>query len=234
MLAPTANAQNHPELQWQVLETEHFRVLFHEGLETAAGKAAEVAEEVYGPITRLYDYQPGSKVRIVLKDYDDVANGAAYFFQDTIEIWTTALEHDYELRGSTDWLRNVITHEFTHIVSLGAARKGPQRIPAFYIQYFGYQREKDRPDVLTGFPDRLVSYPIMTINVPHWFSEGVAQYQRYDRWGLPSRHDSAHRGAQSRVALHGRHGGVRQAGVWQRIRLRPRIRPGALHRGYLR
>ena len=61
-------------------------------------------------------------------------------------------------------------------------RKGPQRIPALYVQYFGYQREKDRPDVLTGFPDRLASYPIMTINVPHWFSEGVAQHQHYDRW----------------------------------------------------
>ncbi len=182
LLAPAAKAQNHPELLWQVLETEHFRVLYHEGLETAAGKAAEVAEEVYAPITGLYGYQPGSKVRIVLKDYDDSANGAAYFFQDTIEIWTTALEHDYELRGSTDWLSNVITHEFTHIVSLGAARKGPQRIPALYVQYFGYQREKDRPDVLTGFPDRLASYPIMTINVPHWFSEGVAQHQQYDRW----------------------------------------------------
>jgi Tol biopolymer transport system component len=176
------NAQNHPELHWQVLETEHFRVLYHEGLETAAGKAAEVAEEAYGPTTKLYGYEPRSKVRIILKDYDDFANGAAYFFQDTIEIWTTALEHDYELRGTTDWLRNVVTHEFTHIVSLGAARKGPQRIPAIYIQYFGYQREKDRPDVLTGFPDRLVSYPLMTINVPHWFSEGVAQYHDYDRW----------------------------------------------------
>ena len=145
-----------------------------------------MAEQAYGPITQLYGYEPGSKVRIVLKDFDDLANGAAYFFQDTIEIWTTALEHDYELRGTSDWLRNVITHEFTHIISLGAARKGPQRVPALYLQYFGYQREKNRPDVLTGFPDRLVSYPIMTINVPHWFSEGIAQYQadgvRYDRW----------------------------------------------------
>jgi hypothetical protein len=70
------NAQNHPELHWQVLETEHFRVLYHEGLETAAGKAAEVAEEAYGPTTKLYGYEPRSKVRIILKDYDDFANGA--------------------------------------------------------------------------------------------------------------------------------------------------------------
>ena len=27
-----ATAQNHPELEWHVLESEHFRVLFHTGL----------------------------------------------------------------------------------------------------------------------------------------------------------------------------------------------------------
>ena len=190
--------QNHPELEWRLLETEHFRVLYHQGLEAAAARAAEVAEQAYGPVTRLYGYEPGSKVRIVLRDHDDYANGMAFFFQDTIEIWVTALEHDYELRGTSDWLRNVVTHEFVHIVSLGAARKGPQRVPALYLQYFGYQREKNRPDVLTGFPDWLASYPLMTIAVPHWFSEGVAQYQaagaRFDRW-------DSHRDMILRVAV---------------------------------
>jgi Tol biopolymer transport system component len=178
--------QNHPELQWQVVETEHFRVMYHEGLEGAAARAAEIAEHAYGPVTRLYDYQPSDKVRIVLKDYDDYANGAAYFYHDTIEIWTSALEHDFELRGTSDWLRNVITHEFVHIVSLAAARRMPQRIPAIYLQYFGYEREKNRPDILIGYPDVLASYPIMNAVVPMWFAEGVAQYQvlgaRFDRW----------------------------------------------------
>ena len=180
------HAQNHPELEWQVLETEHFRILFHQGLEQAAGRAVVIAEEAYGPITELYGYEPDGPVRIVLKGYDDYANGAAYYYQDTIEIWTTALEHDFEMRGTSDWLRNVITHEFTHIVSLGAARKGPQRVPALYLQHFGYQREKNRPDILIGYPDVLVSYPVMTTIVPMWFAEGVAQYMasgvHHDHW----------------------------------------------------
>lgn len=179
-------AQNHPELDWQVIETEHFRVLYHQGLEEAAPRAAQIAEEAYGPVTRLYEYQPEGKVRILLKDYDDYANGAAYFYHDTIEIWATALDHDFELRGATDWLRNVITHEFTHIVSLGSALKAPQRVPSLYLQYFGYQRERNRPDVLVGYPDVLASYPVSTLVIPMWFAEGVAQYQtegaRHDRW----------------------------------------------------
>ena len=126
-------AQNHPELDWRVFETAHFRVLYHQGLEHAASRAAQIAEEAYGPITQLYGYEPSERVRIVLKDYDDYANGAAFFYHDTIEIWTTSLDHDYELRGTTDWLRNVITHEFTHIISLSIARKTSQRVPALYL-----------------------------------------------------------------------------------------------------
>jgi len=181
-----ALAQNHPELDWQVIESEHFRVFYHQGLEGAAQRAAAIAEAAYGPVTKLYGYRPGNKVRLLLKDYDDYANGAAYYYHDTIEIWATALDHDFELRGATDWLRNVITHEFTHIVSLGAALKAPQRVPALYLQYFGYQRERNRPDVLVGYPDVLASYPVTSVSIPMWFAEGVAQYQaegaRHDRW----------------------------------------------------
>ncbi|HIG57309.1 MAG TPA: hypothetical protein EYQ18_25605 [Candidatus Handelsmanbacteria bacterium] len=181
-----AAAQNHPELDWQVVETEHFRILYHQGLEGAAARTAQIAEAAYDPITKLYGYHPDDRVRIVLKDYDDYANGAAFFYHDTIEIWTTALDHDFDLRGTSDWLRNVITHEFTHIISLGTARKGSQRVPALYLQYFGYQREENRPDILIGYPDAIASYPVMSTVVPMWLAEGAAQYMaegaHQDRW----------------------------------------------------
>lgn len=184
--ASASSAQNHPELAWQVVETEHFRVFYHEGLAGAAARAARIAEAAYAPLTKLYGYAPDGRVRIVLKDHDDYANGAAFFYQDTIEIWTTSLDHDFDLRGSSDWLRNVITHEFAHIVSLGAARKGVQRVPALYLQYFGYQREKNRKDIRIGYPDAVASYPVMGTVVPMWLAEGAAQYGTattgHDRW----------------------------------------------------
>ncbi|MYA24288.1 MAG: hypothetical protein F4Z30_16595, partial [Gemmatimonadetes bacterium] len=184
--ASASRAQNHPELEWEVVETEHFRIFYHEGLEGAAARAARIAEAAYAPLTELYGYEPDGRVRIVLKDHDDYANGAAFFYQDTIEIWATSLDHDFDLRGSSDWLRNVITHEFAHIISLGAARKGVQRVPALYLQYFGYQREKNRPDILIGYPDVIASYPVMGTVVPMWLAEGAAQYGTattgHDRW----------------------------------------------------
>ncbi|MFH1567082.1 MAG: BamA/TamA family outer membrane protein, partial [Gemmatimonadota bacterium] len=191
-------AQNHPELEWQVLETAHFRILFHGGLEQVAARAAGILERAYGPLTGLYGYEPPGPVRIILKDYDDYANGAAYFYHDAIEIWTSPLEHDFELRGTSDWLPNVLTHEFTHIISLGAARKGSPRVPAAFLEYFGYKQEKNRKDVLTGAPDRLVVYPLANTVVPMWLAEGVAQYMadgvQADRW-------DTHRDMVLRVAV---------------------------------
>lgn len=186
LAAGAATAHNHPELHWQVVESEHFRVLYHEGLDEVAQRAARILEEVHGPLSELYGYEPSGPVRIILKDYDDFANGAAFFYHDAIEVWTSPLEHDFELRGTSDWLRNVLTHEYTHIISLGAARKGSQRMPAAFLEYFGYKEEKNRPDVLTGAPDRLVVYPLANTIMPMWLAEGVAQHMadgiHFDRW----------------------------------------------------
>ena len=181
---PPVSAQNHPELEWRVVPTEHFRIYYHQGLEHLADEAAEIVEHIYGPVTSLYGFEPDGPIRLVLKDTDDIANGLTYYYDNRIEIWPTNL--DYEFRGTSDWLWNVITHEFTHAISLQVARKGPRRMPALFFQYFGYQQERNREDVLAGYPDVIASYPIPTTVVPMWFAEGTAQYQargvQYDRW----------------------------------------------------
>ncbi|UCE17527.1 MAG: PD40 domain-containing protein [Gemmatimonadota bacterium] len=178
-----AHGYNHPELNWRTFETEHFLIHYHEGVERTAGKAAQIAEEIYGPVTSLYDYEFEDKIHLIFRDDDDYANGITYYYDHKIVIWATSM--DYELRGTSDWLWNVITHEFTHMVSLNAARKIYRQIPAFYFQYIDYQEEK-RPDVFIGYPNRLVSYPFAMTVVPMWFAEGMAQCQApscsYDCW----------------------------------------------------
>mgnify|MGYP004361642271 CR=1 FL=1 len=143
---------NHPELRWSVLKTEHFKVYYHQGLEKLAQRASTAAESVYGPITSFYEFVPDDKIRLVLKDVDDSANGVAFYYHNTIEIWASSLGLDFEFRGTkSDWLKNVIAHEFTHIITLQTARKGPRRVPAIYFHYFGYQSEGRRDDILTGY-----------------------------------------------------------------------------------
>lgn len=173
----------HPELEWRTIETEHFLVHYHEGTERTARIVAKIAEDIYKPVTSLYHHEPNSKVSFVIKDYDDYSNGAAYFFDNKIEIWSSSLDTD--LRGTHNWLRNVVTHEFTHIVQIQTAIKFGRKVPGMYFQWLGYERER-RTDVLYGYPNTIVSYPISGFNVPSWFAEGVAQYNRkelaYDRW----------------------------------------------------
>lgn len=167
--------QNH--LPWYTIESDHFFVHYQKGNNRSAQISSAIAEEIYIPITELYRHTPGRKVSIVLRDREDYSNGAAYFFDDKIEIWLPAL--DTPLRGTHSWLENVITHEFTHIVQMGASMKRSQKIPAIYLQWLSYEDVR-RPDVLYGFPNGIVTHPFATVAIPAWFAEGTAQYQRSD------------------------------------------------------
>ena len=178
-----AQFESHPELDWYTIETTHFTISYHKGTERTAGAIAKICEEIYGPITSLYDYEPKDKVNFIVNDVSDIANGATDYFNNRIEILATAL--DFDLRGTHNWLRNVVTHEFTHIIQIQASMKLSTKFPAIYLQWLNYEKER-RPDVLYGYPNVIVSYPISGVGVPAWFAEGTAQYQRqemgYDQW----------------------------------------------------
>ncbi len=179
----SAQFESHPEQDWFTLETKHFTVTYHTGAERTAQVIAKIAEEVYGPITDLYQFPLKDKVNFVVNDLSDIANGATDYYGNRIEIFASAL--DFELRGTHNWLRNVITHEFTHMVQIQASLKFSKNMPAIYLQWINYENER-RPDVLYGYPNVIVSYPISGVGVPAWFAEGTAQYQRqqmgYDYW----------------------------------------------------
>lgn len=145
---------NHPELSWHELQTDHFVIVYHQGLDSIAQIAAPVAEEVYRVVTTNLKTGLSKKVRIYLSDNDETRN--AFAFQDHyIFIWMRGILDDnlFTLRssGTSKWLRTVITHEFTHIVIDHAT--------SYWL------------DLL--FPgDR----------VPRWFNEGMARYMEPDGW----------------------------------------------------
>ncbi|MCP9290631.1 hypothetical protein [Gracilimonas sediminicola] len=170
-------------LDWYTIESEHFLVHFQEGNSRSAQVVSRIAEEIHPPITDLYQYTPDEKVSIVLKDREDYSNGAAYFFDNKIDIWLPAL--NTPLRGTHNWLRNVITHEYTHIIQIQKGMKRSRKIPAFYLQWLSYEDVR-RPDVLYGFPNGIITMPFATVNIPAWLAEGTAQYQTagllYETW----------------------------------------------------
>lgn len=171
----------YPDLDWHTFETEHFKINYYPGTERTAYKVAQIAEEIYPHITGLYRYEPEEKTEFIIRDTHDYSNGGAYYYDNKIEIWAPNM--DFLLRGTHNWLRDVVTHEFTHIISLRKSLKFGTHIPAGWFQVFGYEEHR-RKDVVRGFPNVLISYPISGTTIPVWFAEGVAQFQspskRYD------------------------------------------------------
>lgn len=175
------------DLEWQSIETENFKVLYHPSEDGktpwTATEVARQAENIFEPITELYGHVPEGKTTFVIRDFEDYSNGAAYFFDNIIVIWAPALNSP--LRGQHEWIRNVVTHEFTHIVQVQATMKASRQRPFFYFQSLSYEDTR-RPDVLYGYPNVIVTYPVPSISNPAWFAEGTAQFQRsslgYDTW----------------------------------------------------
>jgi Tol biopolymer transport system component len=165
---------NHPELDWHTFESEHFIYHYHNGTEQTARMVLNVAEEMYPYVTGLYDFEPATKTHVIIMDTDDYANGGAYYFENKILLWASPLQFD--LRGNHNWIRNVFTHEFSHIVSLGKAMKYPISIPAGFIQIM--DREKPYKDnIIMEYPKGIGAMPVANVVVPMWWAEGVAQYQ---------------------------------------------------------
>lgn len=156
---------------------------FQKGNSRPAQVVSRIAEEIYPHITGLYEYEPDTKISIVLNDRLDLSNGAAYFFDNKIEIWLPALGSP--LRGTHDWLRNVVAHEFVHIIQIQSSLKRSRKRPVTYLQWLSYEDVR-RPDVLYGYPRGVITYPLSAVSIPAWLAEGTAQYQRsfitYDYW----------------------------------------------------
>ena len=108
---------------FSTIETQHFSIHFHQGLEEAARKSALFAEGALRTLTREFNWQPKEKTEIVLIDDSDFANGFAtalpyntiYIKVVPPSIASMAGEYD-------DWLKVVITHEYAHILTLDPSR----------------------------------------------------------------------------------------------------------------
>lgn len=155
-------AYNHPELKWKTLETEHFAIHYYDKTEPLVAQSAVIAEEVYARLVELYGKYESGKIDIVLADYDDMSNGFTDWLGGGVEIW--APDMNFPFRSSTTWLRNVITHELTHIVTL-------RKTSGFQMLDMSTAVGVTRP----GFTMQIgKTFPMMKL-FPMWFAEGMAQ-----------------------------------------------------------
>lgn len=106
-----------PRLSWYTLQTPHFRINFHGGMEPLARRAGAIAERAYTVLGRNLDQTPSELVEILLTDDSDFANGSAGAVPyDAIRLYATAPDDMSALADYDDWLNELLTHEYTHIL----------------------------------------------------------------------------------------------------------------------
>ncbi|HEY5599113.1 MAG TPA: hypothetical protein VIK48_00365, partial [Candidatus Manganitrophaceae bacterium] len=169
-----------PSLTWNVIQTAHFRIYFHQGEEEAARRAASISEEVHSILVSRLGWTPAEPTHLVLVDDEDAARGAALPFpNNAIYIGLTPpLAHitPFPLRYD-DWLRQVITHEYVHILQLDMNTGFPSIVRAL----FGKEL----------LPLLIFNGAIPNLWQPHWLIEGLATYEE-TAVGVSDRRESAY------------------------------------------
>jgi len=112
-----------PALRFRQLTTPHFVIYYHQGEDRLAARLAEIAEAVWTRMAGQLNVSPPLRTYVVLADSTDTPNGWATPHPYNLIVVTASAPSGAELIGNTsDWLRLVFTHEFTHIVHLDQSR----------------------------------------------------------------------------------------------------------------
>jgi WD40-like Beta Propeller Repeat len=155
--APTARGASlfDPALKFRVLRTEHFRIYFHQGEDRLAIRLSAIAEDAWRALERPLGVRPPRLTHVVIADQTEQANGyATPLPYDTIVIyptWPRGAEF-----ATDDWLRLVITHEFTHIVHLDRSESWARIVRNIFGR------------TVIAFPN---------LFLPTWQIEGLATYE---------------------------------------------------------
>lgn len=169
------------------IQNEHFRIHYPTGLEHVARQVGGILDELYDIYRNTYHITLPTRTEVLISD-DDRSGGWALTIENMIHIW--ANDFDYDMRGTGENLRNVVAHEYAHIVSISSSFKMPSWMPYLQFGYFSHPnnmkavgKEDDRDPV--GL--RVEAFHIFPSEIlPPWFFEGIAQYEstvnKGDRW----------------------------------------------------
>ncbi len=128
LLTAVGTAQITPPYEWKMMETEHFRIIFHPEVEGLAYEAAEAAEEAYQLWARELNTTPPPKTDIVVIDFDDSPNGFADIFN--LHSWEFASQTQFSVffggRVPSN-MADTVYHEYWHIVDIDQT-SGPSQL----------------------------------------------------------------------------------------------------------
>jgi hypothetical protein len=119
LTSATARAQPYdPAFRWRTLETPFFRVHYHQGEEELAQLVAREAERAHALLAPRLGYS-APLTEIVLSDDQDEANGLTTPLPyNTIRLLAVPPTAESELQDYRIWMRQLVQHEYTHILHL--------------------------------------------------------------------------------------------------------------------
>lgn len=143
-----------PDLKWFTIETTHFYIHYHNGLEKVAEESAGLFEEIDGMMRSFIPEMHEGKTHVVLTNFTDSSNGfATPFPQRTIYLFLTPPSPDSELVYDLEWTKTLFIHEYSHIIHLERAGGFPKLLRKVFGRVY--------------FPNLLL---------PYFFIEGYATF----------------------------------------------------------
>ncbi len=131
-----------PDARWLTFDTPHFQVVFHQGVEEVARRAADRAERALEALSGFGE-RPALPIQLVVTDHADLSNGfASPAPYPRVTIWARPPLDGPQAIPFDDWLEVVVTHEIVHILHLemtGWLGRGARRLlgrPPFAWPFF--------------------------------------------------------------------------------------------------
>ncbi|MDH4058414.1 MAG: hypothetical protein OEU76_06595, partial [Cyclobacteriaceae bacterium] len=144
---------NSPKLKWQKITTPNFRVLYPVGFDGQAQRMANTLEHIRSAESKTLGVST-RKISVILQNQSSVSNGFVSLIPRRSEFYTMPPQN-YNFTGTTEWLDQLVSHEFRHVVQFDRANTGFNKA-LHYL--FG--------------PATLAAMSVTA--VPQWFWEGDA------------------------------------------------------------
>ena len=152
------NKVQYKDYDWMFIQTKHFDIYFSEEGKVSAEFAAAVAEEALDDIQEKLDYQINNRISLIIynshNDFQETNTTDSYLGQGTggfTEPFKNRVVFPFE--GSYKKYRHVIHHELVHAVMR---------------------------DMLYGGTIQNIVAKGISLQLPHWFHEGMAEYLSSD------------------------------------------------------
>ncbi len=140
-------------VRWNQVRSEHFRIIYPQGLDSQAVYIANAFEYFRQPGAASLDVLPG-KWPVVLHNRTVVSNGFTPYAPKRIEFFMTPPQNNGE-NPAQNWVDQLIIHEYRHAVQYASVDRGFTRVLSF----------------LTG---QQALPAVLGLFVPWWFIEGDA------------------------------------------------------------